>query len=131
MAARKKASTPDTQSSLFAAPLPVRMPVVESVNRLPPPEAMHGYADQFGGEDFPSRAPTIAELPRSVANDEEPKAPEVRESTRKPDGVSVVLHMSGQYLVERIRDNGTTYAGWLATRAELEALREAIGEALE
>ena len=106
MAARKASSSSSEQASLFGAPAVA----------TPHPE--------------PTRAPTIVELPRSVANDEEPPAPPVRELERKSDGVSVVMHVSGQWLVSRLRDDGTTYAEVFYTRRELELLRDEVARAL-
>lgn len=54
----------------------------------------------------------------------------MRELERKSDGVSVVMHVSGQWLVSRLRDDGTTYAEVFYTRRELELLRDEVARAL-
>lgn len=63
-------------------------------------------------------------------NDVEPPAPLLRETTRKPDGVRVVQHVNGEFLVERVREDGGSYAGVFYTRVELAALVAFASEVL-
>lgn len=64
------------------------------------------------------------------ANEVEHPAPPVSQTPRKPDGVAVTAHVSGQFLVERVRADGRGYAAIFYSRSELEQLVVAANEAL-
>lgn len=112
MATRKR--TPQGTGSLFASMPPAKP--------LPKPEAMHGYADQFGGEDFPSDTSVVEE--RKLRIVPPPATTPESEVIIEPTG-------DGRYVVSLLRDHGTTVACVKYTRAQLEMLLRRIPAALE
>ena len=124
MGARKK-KTEDAQASLFAA-----VSTVASGTEVPRPRP------RFDEDELDLHTPlprTKAPAPDVVVTDQEYLSANYRLNwwvRERPNGVTVTPCADGQYLVERVRDNGTTFAAWLATRVELEQLVEKAKEAL-
>lgn len=131
MAARKRKD--DGQASLFGAATPTYAEKVATT------------VDTIEPEPLPARRseePSSGVLPRT---DEAP-APESEPRTElehlatnyrmnwwvrpRPNGVTVKEYADGQFLIERVRDNGSTFSAWFATRDELEQLIARATEAL-
>lgn len=114
MSAKKKKG--ELQSNLFAlayaprpaAPAPVDPPAA------PKPDTFMPFP--------PERAP--------ISNEVDQPAPPVRSVDRRPDGIAITPCIHGNFVVARVRDNGTTFVEWTCSRSELEQLVHAGTEAL-
>lgn len=131
MAARKKKE--DLQGSLFAAaaPLPRALPV-EADDQAPDLAAARP-APESSTRLVPEEASVAAPV-TSPASEQEHLATNYRLNwwvRERPNGVRVVPMVDGQFLIERVRDNGTTFSAWFATRDELEQLVARGAEALK
>jgi hypothetical protein len=127
MAAAKKKAPPTTQAGLFPSIYARTLAAAQAEAAAAPAPALLRH-DELWPEE--RRPPTIAELPRTIANEVEPPCPPARVVERKADGVTVVPHLNGQWLVSRVRDDGTSFCGAFYSRAELEQLVAAATEAL-
>lgn len=122
MASRKKKETP--QASLFGAIGASSAPTTyaETVAKAVESVAVDPDLDEL---ELSLPAPVVATHATHANDEEHPYRNELQS-----DGVAIVLHTTGQYLVTRVRHGGGAYAGVLYTRAELEQLVVAATEAL-